>query len=196
LKYHIEIINRPSIPYNIQHWQVFEDDEQIKKFLEAVGEFSETHADQENQNDHIWIMQEGKYPQAFQDKIANHRMLVLKNNQIPKGLIPLERLFDQNDIPVKSTLQPQPEEVEDCDIGTKEESRMVKISKLLPLEIKGKYTDLLRQFKYVFVWSYNELRTYDTTVIDHKIPLKLGVKPFRQNLRRSTPFYCLWSREK
>jgi ribonuclease HI len=116
LKYHIEIRHRPSIPDNIQHWQVFEDDEQIKKFLEAVGEFSETHADQENQNDQIWIMQEGEDPQAFQDKIANHRMLVLKNNQIPKGLIPLERLFDQNDIPVKSTLQPQPEEVEDCDI--------------------------------------------------------------------------------
>ena len=118
LKYHIEIRHRPSIPDNIQHWQVFEDDEQIKKFLEAVGEFSETHADQENQNDPIWIMQEGEYPKAFQEKIADHRMLVLKNNHIPKGLIPLERLFDQNDVPVKSTSQPQPEEVEDCDIGT------------------------------------------------------------------------------
>jgi hypothetical protein len=110
-------------------------------------------------------------------------MLVLKNNQIPKGLIPLERLFDQNDIPVKSILQPQLEEVEDCDIGTKEESKMVKISELLPPEIKDKYKDLLRQFKDVFAWSYDELRTYDTTVINHKIPLKPGVKLFRQKLR-------------
>jgi hypothetical protein len=70
-------------------------------------------------------------------------MLVLKNNQIPKGLIPLERLFDQNDMPLKSTLQPQLEEVEDCDIGTKEEPRMVKISKYLPLEVKSKYKELL-----------------------------------------------------
>jgi hypothetical protein len=38
-------------------------------------------------------------------------MFLLKNNQIPKGLILLERFFDQNDIPLKSTLQPQPEEV-------------------------------------------------------------------------------------
>jgi len=51
-------------------------------------------------------MQEGEYLQEFQDKIANHHMLVLKNNQIPKGLIPLERLFDHDDIPLKSTLQP------------------------------------------------------------------------------------------
>jgi hypothetical protein len=65
LKYHIEIRHRPSIPDNIQHWQVFEDDEQIKKFLEAMGEFSETHADQENKNDPIWIMQEGEDPEAL-----------------------------------------------------------------------------------------------------------------------------------
>jgi hypothetical protein len=58
-KYHIEIRHRPSVPDNIQHWQVFEDDEEIKKFLEEIGNFFETHVDQENQNDNIWIMQEG-----------------------------------------------------------------------------------------------------------------------------------------
>jgi hypothetical protein len=45
-----------------------------------VGDFSETHINQENQNDHMWIMQEGEDPQEFREKIANHLMLVLKNN--------------------------------------------------------------------------------------------------------------------
>jgi hypothetical protein len=117
-------------------------------------------------------MQEGEDPQGFQENIANHHMLVLKNNQIPKGLIPLERLFDHDDIPLKSTLQPQPEEVEDCNISTKETPKMVKISKDLPTEMKRKYVDLLKQCKDVFAWSYYELRTYDTTVIKHKIHLK------------------------
>jgi hypothetical protein len=103
--------HRPSIPNNVQHWQVFEDDEQIKQFLEMVDEFFETHIDQENQNYPNWIMHKDEDPHKFQDKIANHRMLVLKNNQIPKGLIPLEILFDQDNIPLKSTLQPQPKEV-------------------------------------------------------------------------------------
>jgi hypothetical protein len=76
--------------------------------LEIVDGFAETHANQENQNDPIWIMQEGEDPKEFQDKIVNHWMHVLKNNQIPKGLIPLERLFNYDDIPLKSTLQPQP----------------------------------------------------------------------------------------
>jgi hypothetical protein len=69
-----------------------------------VDECSETHIDQENQNDQAWIMQEGETQEKFKDKIANHKMLLLKNNQISKGLIPLERLFDQNYIPLKSTL--------------------------------------------------------------------------------------------
>ena len=77
----------------------------------------------------------------------DHHMLVLKNNHISKGLIPLERLFDQNDVPIKSTLQPQLEEVEDCDIGTGKEPRMVNISKFLPPKAKVKYKDLLRQYK-------------------------------------------------
>ena len=48
--------HKPSIPNNIQHWQVFEDDDQIRQFLEMVDEFSEMHIDQDNQNDPTWIM--------------------------------------------------------------------------------------------------------------------------------------------
>jgi hypothetical protein len=83
LKYHIEMRHRPSVPNNVQHYQVFEDDEQIKQFLEMVDEFSETHIDQGKKNDPIWIMREGEDPKKFQDKITNHRVLVIKNNQIP-----------------------------------------------------------------------------------------------------------------
>jgi hypothetical protein len=56
-----------------------------------VDEFFETHIDQENHNDPAWVMHEGEDPQKFQDKIDNHRMLVLENNHIPKCMIPLER---------------------------------------------------------------------------------------------------------
>jgi ribonuclease HI len=187
LKYHIQMRHRPSIPDNVQHWQVFEDDEQLRKFLESLDEFSETYNDQENQNDPFWIMQEGEDAKEFHDKIADHRMLVLKNNQIPKGLIPLERLFNKDDMPSKTTLQPQPEEVEDCNIGTVDNPRMVKLSKFLSVENKNKYTELLKKYKDVFAWSYEDLKTYDTSVIEHKIPLKPGVKPFKQKLRQFNP---------
>ena len=47
LKYEVEIKYRPSIPDNIKHWKVFEDDIEIKKSLETVNEFSDMHNDQD-----------------------------------------------------------------------------------------------------------------------------------------------------
>jgi len=144
-----------------------------------VDEFYETHIDQENHNRPIWIMQEGEEHKKFQDKIANHRILVLNNNHIHRGLIPLERLFEKDDIPLKSTLQPQLKEVEDYDIGTKEEPKIVKLSKYLPAQVKSKYVEFIKKYKDIFAWSCNDLRMYDTSVIEHKIPLKHDIKPFR-----------------
>jgi hypothetical protein len=45
----------------------------------------------------------------------------------------------------------------------------------------------LKKYKDVFAWSYEDLKTYDTSVIEHKIPLKLGVKPFKQKIRQFNP---------
>jgi hypothetical protein len=67
-------------------------------------------------------------------------------------------------------------------MGTTKEPRIVKLSKYLPPEIKRKYNDLLGWYKDVFAWSYNDLITYDTSVIEHKIPLKPSVKPFKHKL--------------
>jgi hypothetical protein len=132
-------------------------------------------------------MQEGESENNFKDKIANHKTLLLKNNQIPKGIIPLERLFDQNDIPLKSTFHPQPEEFEDYNVGSEESPKLVKLSKYIPIEKKPKYMELLKEFKYVFAWSYEYLKTYDTSIIDNNIPLKPNVNPFKQNLRQINP---------
>ena len=33
-KYEVEVFHRPAIPDNITHWQVFEDDQQVKNFIE------------------------------------------------------------------------------------------------------------------------------------------------------------------
>jgi hypothetical protein len=39
----------------------------------------------------------------------------------------------------------------------------------------------------VFSWKYEDLRTYDTNIIEHKIPLKEETKPFRKKLRQINP---------
>ena len=65
--------------------------------------------------------------------------------------------------------------------------KIVKISKLLSKENRKKYISLLKKFVDIFAWSYEDLKTYDTSIIQHKIPLKHDTKPFRQKLRRMNP---------
>ena len=36
----------------------------------------------------------------WEEKVAGHKLLQLKGNVIPRGLVPLERLFDKNDVPL------------------------------------------------------------------------------------------------
>lgn len=41
--YKVEMIYRPSVLDNVEHWQVFEDDAHIKEFMACVKDFTATH---------------------------------------------------------------------------------------------------------------------------------------------------------
>jgi hypothetical protein len=61
------------------------------------------------------------------------------------------------------------------------------LSRNLTKEQRSEYVGLLREFADVFAWTYEDLKTYDTSVIEHKISLKGEAKPFRQKLRQINP---------
>ena len=61
---------------------------------------------------------------------------------------------------------------------------MVKISKFLSTKQRNRHIKLLKEHVDVFAWSYEDLKTYETNIIQHKVPLKTNVKPFKQKLRR------------
>jgi hypothetical protein len=69
LKYDVEVKYRPPIPDNVKHWRVFEDDLEIKIFLETIDEFSKLHIDQDvdpDMNPHVDV---------FLKKIVNHHIV-------------------------------------------------------------------------------------------------------------------------
>lgn len=39
----------------------------------------------------------------------------------------------------------------------------------------------------VFSWSYDDLKTFYTTIIQRNIPLKGAVKPYKHNIRKLKP---------
>ena len=95
LRYDVDVKYRPSIPDNVKHWKVFEDDLEIKRFLETVDEFSALHIDQDPDSEI------NPHAGAFLNKIVDHHIVQLPSNHIPKELVPLERLFDKNDVAEK-----------------------------------------------------------------------------------------------
>lgn len=46
---------------------------------------------------------------------------------------------------------------------------------------------LLKKYTKVFSWKYEDLKVYDTSVIQHTIPIKEDVNPFKQKLRIINP---------
>jgi hypothetical protein len=115
-------------------------------------------------------------------------VLHLKSNVLPRGLVPLEDLFDFNDVAKKPKIEASGKEVEDCNIGTEEKPKMVKLSKSLPPEKKLKYIELFKEYVDVFPWGYEDLKSYNTSIIQqYRIPIKEDQKPFRQKLRRINP---------
>jgi len=94
----------------------------------------------------------------------------LKDNFLPAGLTPLEDMFDANDVPKKPKMEPLNASIEEYNIGTVEKPKIIKLSSSLPPDQKPKYVDLFKEFQDVFAWSYKELKSYDTLVIQHTIP--------------------------
>ena len=98
-RYDVEVKYRPSIPDNVKHWKIFEDDLEIKNFLETFEEFSEMHIDQDS------VSEERLDEGDFLNKITERNIVQLPSNHIPRGLVPLKRIFDRNDVSLKGEIQ-------------------------------------------------------------------------------------------
>jgi hypothetical protein len=111
----------------------------------------------------------------------------LPSNHIPKGLVPLDRFFVINDVAINIKGSTKIFDVIECNLETKEDPKYVKLSSSLSKEQRPKYAKFLKDFIDVFSWKYEYLRTYDKSIIEHKIHLKEETKTFRQKLRQINP---------
>lgn len=123
----------------------------------------------------------------FKNQIVGKDIMQLKNRIIPKGLVPLEKLFDNNDVARSPKITANEGDVEYFNIGTREDPKIIKLSKTLSPEVKQRYINLMKEFPDVFAWSYEDLIFYDTNVIQCVIQIKEDHKPFKQKLRRIDP---------
>ena len=164
-KFRVELASVPSVPDNVKNFQVFEDDRHILKFLTNSDIFTAQIIDGE-------VDEEAE--------IDTEGIMSLKTNTIPKGMIELERIFDMDQFH-KTQYQPTGgDECEKVNLGTEDCPKIVHIGKVCTPKEKTDILNLMREFSDVIAWGYEDLKTYDPTIITHTIPLKEGSKPFRQ----------------
>jgi hypothetical protein len=49
------------------------------------------------------------------------------------------------------------------------------------------FTKLFKEFKDIFSWTYDDLKTFDPNIIQHVIPMKPHTQTFQQKLRKMHP---------
>nr|KYP46635.1 hypothetical protein KK1_031729 [Cajanus cajan] len=102
--------------------------------------------------------------------------------EIEHDLEPSPKLLRLVEQEVKE-IQPHEELTETINLGDKEEKKEVKIGMLMKEPEHNKLIRLLHDYKGVFAWSYQDMPGLDTSIVEHKLPLKPECPPVKQKLR-------------
>ncbi|MCO5594534.1 hypothetical protein L7F22_048566 [Adiantum nelumboides] len=87
-------------------------------------------------------------------------------------------------------LLPDDQEIEDWNLGSESDPKMIKINKLLKKELKDKTWNLFLKFKDVFAWEHIDLKGVDPEVCQHTIPLKSNARLVCLQRYRMNPNYA------
>lgn len=79
------------------------------------------------------------------------------------------------------------DDLEEINLGSKTSPQIVYIGKCLSKDVRNNLVRLLKRYKHVFAWSYDDLKAYRADLFQHEIPLKEDTKPFRQKQRPINP---------
>jgi hypothetical protein len=80
----------------------------------------------------------------LKNKIAAYEIVQLSTNRIPKGLVPLERLFDNNDVAVKLQTAEKESDVFKYNVANEQDPRHVNLASHLSDKQKDDYGKLLK----------------------------------------------------
>jgi hypothetical protein len=61
-------------------------------------------------------------------------------------------------------------------LGTPEKHKFINLGTCCSKEEKYTFTQLFKKYTDMFYWTYEDMKTYDTCIIQHIIPIKEGVK--------------------
>jgi len=95
----------------------------------------------------------------------------------------LERMVAQEDREVKL----YQEETTVVNLGVGYEKKEVKVGTSMTTPIRDELVVLLRNYKDVFAWSYQDMLGLNPNIVQHRFPLKPKCSPVKQKLWRMKP---------
>ena len=69
-------------------------------------------------------------------------------------------------------------------LGTDNEKKKVKIGSSLDSSAKKEIVDLLKEYVDIFAWSYQDMPSLSTEIVEHQLPMRPECKPVQQKLKR------------
>jgi hypothetical protein len=72
------------------------------------------------------------------------------------------------------------DELEEVNIGPGDKPRPIFVSKKLDPSLREPMIALLKEYSDCFAWDYTEMPGLDISIVEHRLPLKKGFRPFQQ----------------
>ena len=72
-------------------------------------------------------------------------------------------------------------------LGTEHSPQCVNLGSACTPQEKTAFIRLFNEFKDIFSWTYDDLKTFNPNIMQHVIPMKEHAKPFQQKLRKMHP---------
>ena len=92
--------------------------------------------------------------------------------------------------------KPNIEETKVVNLADKgENEKLIKIGVNVPKDMKSKLIALLKEFREIFAWSYQDMPRLDIKIVMHRIPIKPKCPPVWQALRRTKSEIILMIKE-
>jgi len=176
----------PFVSNNITNWRVFEGDEQIISFLTNEENLKDLAIDDDTFQGMLAEQEDNEHNIDKDNNTTNPKI-----HTMPMGVVNLEIIFYLREI------YKNPKNVKtgsSClaygvtNLVTVENPKNVNIGKSISLEEKKAYLKLFNKYQDVFAWSYQDLQTYNTRIIQHTIPPRPDVKHFQQKMRKVHPY--------
>jgi ribonuclease HI len=77
--------------------------------------------------------------------------------------------------------------LEEVDIGDGTKPRPTFVQKNMKADYKVKVIELLKEYVDCFAWEYHEMPGLSRELVEHRLPVKPGFRPYKQPLRRFNP---------